>query len=153
MDITELRTAMQEHQQLLIDSMVFIYLLDNHPVYADLAAAVLESVEKGEVTAVTSTLTLSEVLTGPARAGDDEAFQDYELYLTHFPHLRLLPVTTAVARVAAKTRAATGLRTPDAIQLATAQLAGVTAVVGNDKGWRGKTGNLALLLLNDYLSA
>lgn len=112
----------------------------------------MNTIEQGAVTGVTSVLTLAELLTGPARAGNITALRDYELYLTNFPNLTLRPLDTEIARKVATVRAATGLRTPDAIQLATAELAGATAIVGNDKGWKGKTGALGLLLLHDYLA-
>ncbi|MFZ1770411.1 MAG: hypothetical protein WAU00_14500 [Caldilinea sp.] len=37
------------------------------------------------------------------------------------------------------------------VQIATATLAGATLIVGNDKAWQGKTGSLALLLLNEFV--
>lgn len=152
MDLTALTVALAAHRTVFVDTMVFVYLLDNHPVYAAPAAAALGAIERGAPAGVTSMLTLAELLTGPARAGNLTALRDYELYLTNFPHLQLHPFDAAVARKVALLRAATGLRTPDAIQLATATVAGATAIVGNDKGWQGKTGALALLLLDDYLS-
>ena len=42
----------------------------------------------------------------------------YNLYLTHFPNLRLVPLDADLARETALVRAATGLRTPDAVQVA-----------------------------------
>jgi predicted nucleic acid-binding protein len=47
-------------------------------------------------------------------------------------------------------RAATGLRTPDAIQIALATVAGVDAMIGNDKAWAGKTGAIDYLMLQSF---
>ena len=152
MGVAALAAALAPHPIIFVDTMVFVYLLEDHPGYGALAAAVMNTVEQGGVTGVTSMLTLAELLTGPARASNLTALRDYELYLTNFPNLTLRPIDAAVARRVATVRAATGLRTPDAIQLATAQLAGATAVVGNDRGWQGKTGGLALLLLHEFLA-
>ena len=151
MGVTKLQEALAPQRIIAIDTSIVVYLLDNHPRYVDLAAAVMEAIEQGRLQGVTSTITLAEVLTAPAKAGNVPALQDYELYLTHFPNFSILPPDAATARQAALVRAQTGLRLPDAIQIATARQAGAQAVVGNDKSWRNKTGALQLLLLDDYL--
>ncbi|MCL4862373.1 MAG: hypothetical protein KJZ93_23355 [Caldilineaceae bacterium] len=48
-------------------------------------------------------------------------------------------------------RAQTGLKLPDALQIATGLQAGAQAILGNDMGWRNKTDPLQLLLLDDFL--
>lgn len=151
MGLTQFQQALIDQKLLFLDTMVFVYLLDNHANYAKLSIAVLEVIEQGTVRGVTTTLTLGEILTQPARKGDIQAMQDYELYLTNFPNLTLHPLDTAIARQAAQVRAATGLKMPDAIQLATAQSVAATAIISNDKQWQGKTGNIKLFLLDDYL--
>jgi predicted nucleic acid-binding protein len=151
MGVNELRQALATDRVIAIDTSIVIYLLDNHPRYADLASVVMTAIEQGQVQAVTSMITLAEVLTAPAKAGNVQALQDYELYLTNFPNLSIRPPDTATARQAALVRAETGLKLPDALQIATALQVGAQAIVGNDKGWRNKTGPLQLLLLDDFL--
>jgi len=74
----------------------------------------------------------------------------YELYLTHFPHLRLAPLDTTLARETALVRATSGLRMPDAVQVAAARLAGADAIVTNDHRWAGRVQGPAVLMLDDY---
>ena len=76
--------------------------------------------------------------------------QDYELYLTNFPHLSIVPLGLELAREAARVRGATGLRTPDAIQVAAARLAGADTIVTNDRRWVGRVPGPALLMLDDF---
>ncbi len=149
MAIADLAAPLAAHRTVFVDTMIFVYLLEEHPRYAAPAAAVLGAIEHDDLAGVTSMLTMAELLTGPARAGNLTALRDYELYLTNFPHLRLHPFDADVARRVALVRAATGLRTPDAIQLATAAAAGATAVITNDQGWRGKTGPMALVMIDE----
>lgn len=151
MGVAQLQQTLARHQLICVDTMVWIYLLDEHPQYADLATAVFELIEQGTVHGVTSTLTLAEILTAPARSGDTQALQDYELYLTNFPHLQLQPLDISGARVAASIRATTGLKMPHAIQVATAIQAGASAIVSNDKQWRNKISKPEVVLLDDYL--
>ena len=58
-------------------------------------------------------------------------------FLLHFPNVRVEPVTVAVAREAARIRAATAAPTPDALILATAVVAPASIVEGNDASWPG----------------
>jgi len=126
-------------------------LLEAHPRCAELASATLKLVDEGVIAGLTSTLAIAELLTAPAQANDDSALRDYELYLTHFPHLTILPLPIANARRADRVQARTKLKRPDAIQIATAMEAGADVIIGNDKRWRGRTDSLPLLLLDDFL--
>ena len=88
MGVTELQQDIYDHRLLLVDTAVFSYHLYDHPRYAPLTAVILEAIESGKVAGLTTTVTLSELLTLPAQAGDQHAMQDYELFITHFPNLR-----------------------------------------------------------------
>jgi predicted nucleic acid-binding protein len=147
----DLRRDLAIHQRILLDTMVFSYQLANHPRYAPLAGAVLEAIESGQVAGLTTTITLTELLTVPAQAGDRQALYDYELYLTRFPNLEILPLDETLARETALVRGATGLRTPDAIQVAAARLSGAGALVTNDRRWARQITEPPLLILDDYL--
>ena len=150
MSAGDLQRALAGCRLVCLDTMVFSYQLSKHPRYSALTTVVLAAVEAGQVAGLTTTITLAEILTVPARAGDEHAQQEYELYLTNFPHLTLVPLDTGLAREAARVRAATGLRTPDAIQVAAARLAGADAIVTNDRHWVGRVKAPALVLLDDY---
>lgn len=151
MGVTALRTRLAGVRTVLLDTMVFAYHLADHHDYSSLTAAVLAAVESGALTGLATTVTLAELLTQPARAGDRRAMQEYELFLTHFPHLRLVPVDADLARETALVRAETGLRMPDAIQVAAGRLHRADAIVTNDLRWRGCVARPDLILLDDYL--
>ena len=150
MGVEELRQQSGRHKRMFLDTMVFVYLLERNPHYGSLAEAILADVEAGKLEALTSALTLAEVLAGPAQAQNIAAMHDYELYLTSFPHLTILDVERKHASTIARVRAATGLRTSDAIQIALAASAGADAIIGNDKAWLGKTGAIDYLMLNAF---
>ncbi len=149
--IDKLWVELQRHSLVAVDTMIFIYLLEEHPRYAAVAVEVMTAIEQGKVEGIVSAITVAELLTAPAQANDMTAMLDYELYLSHFPHLTVLSVDMAVAREAARVRASSGLPMPDAIVLATARVAGADAVFTNDKRWQGKCLDLDVLLLSDYL--
>ena len=92
-----------------------------------------ESIDAGRLQAVTSTLTLMEVLVVPLRAGQVALARQYEDILRHTRGLRVTDVDAPHVRAAAQLRARwPTLRTPDAIQLATALLARCSSFVTND---------------------
>lgn len=150
MGVEALRERLGGHKLVFLDTMVFVYLLEQNPTYLALAEMIFAEVEAGRLGALTSSLTLAEVLTGPAQAQDIKAMHDYELYLESFPHLKIVGVERKHASTIARVRAATGLRTPDAVQVAVATVAGADAIVGNDKAWAGKTGAIGYIMLNDF---
>jgi predicted nucleic acid-binding protein len=115
-----------------LDSMVFIYAFENHPSYLSLLKPLLHEVEKGEMEAVTSTLTMAECLVQPYKRKDTILAARYWALFRNFPHLSVLPLTEEIADRTALLRAHYHLRTPDAIQLATAFIAKCYAFLTND---------------------
>ena len=103
----------------VIDSAPIIYVLEDHPVLASRFVPVFERAEAGHYELVVSTVTLVEVLTGPLRAGDESSAEDYREVLTS-PKWRVVDLNAEIAHRAARVRARTGLRLPDAVQVATA---------------------------------
>jgi len=149
--IEDLLAEISAHRLLLVDTPIFSYHLADHPRYAPLTGVILEAIESGRVAGLTSAVTVAEILTLPAQAGDVEAMQDYELFLTNFPNLRLVSLDVPLARETALVRAATGLRTPDAVQIAAARLYGADAIITNDHRWAALVSTPVVILLDAYL--
>jgi predicted nucleic acid-binding protein len=115
-----------------LDTAPLIYFIEKHPVYLPLVRPFFSAVELGNIQAVTSTLTLTEVLVHPYKFGDRNLAQMYSSILMDSRNLKTLPVSSEIAAEAAQLRAAYGLKTPDSIQLATARVGGATAFLTND---------------------
>jgi predicted nucleic acid-binding protein len=92
-----------------------------------------EAVERGDIQIITSTLTLTEVLIHPLRQGSQMLAWQYSSVLLNASHVRTLAVSPSIATEAARLRANHGYKTPDAIQLATAQAGHATFFVTNDE--------------------
>jgi len=100
---------------------------------------------------VTSSLTLLEVLVVPFRAGNLALAERYEAYLSRSQRVRLMDIGRSQLRMAAQLRALhPSVRTPDALQLATALSAGCRTFVTNDRDLPAVPG-LAVLQLRNYL--
>jgi predicted nucleic acid-binding protein len=115
-----------------IDSAPLIYLVEKHPIYFDAMVFILRTINSGSITAVSSMLTLTEVLTQPLRADNEILVREYEDILQNSVGFELLPLNVSIARKAADLRAHYNLKTPDAIQVATCINAGCTAFLTND---------------------
>jgi predicted nucleic acid-binding protein len=133
-----------------LDSAVVIYFIEEHPLYLPLIEPVFLAIDQGRIQAVTSSLTLLETIVVPLRAGDLRLADRYEAFLTRSQGLRLVQIDLGLLRSAAHLRAATRLKTPDAIQLATCLAAGCSSLITNDRDYPSMPGT-RILQLTEYL--
>jgi len=130
--LTTLSAFLRRHRRIALDISVFIYQLEAHPRYVRFTDAVFSWLEKPGTDAVTSTITMTELLVLPYRESDDPmADQCYGL-LSIYPNLRWIAPALEIADAAARLRALHRLRTPDALQAATASHSGATGLISND---------------------
>lgn len=140
---------------LLIDtSVVLAYLVGTEPT-SELSTKLFDSfVATGRNPASLSMVTVGEILVRPFRSGA-AAVARAEGFLRHFGEMRLLEVDYDVAREAARIRAQSALRTPDALILANAVVAGIEVLVTNDAAWKAHVAalpsDLRLCVLTDLL--
>ena len=133
-----------------LDSAIFIYYFEEHPRYQALCTEVFDGMEAGVIQAVTSTVTLIEVLVRPLAQGQDALCARYEQYLQFGPSLTLRGLDPGLARKAAELRASYRLRTPDAIQLAAAIEFGARVFLTNDDRIHGIT-EIEIVVLERWL--
>ncbi|NPV08078.1 MAG: PIN domain-containing protein [Anaerolineae bacterium] len=131
-----------------LDTSVFIYFIQRHPDYMGVVRPFFAALDRHELDAVTSVVSLIEVLVQPLRHGDQRLASEYRDILLHADGLTTLPVTSSTAEMAARLRAEWGIRTPDAIQMATALQGGATHFLTNDHRLPRTTG-LSLLILDE----
>ncbi len=115
-----------------LDTAPLIYFIEENPTYLPVVRPFFEAVDRGDFRIVTSVLTLTEVLIHPMRKGDPELADQYRQILLEAEHISTVPVSEAIAEEAAQLRARHGLRTPDAIQLATALRSHAAYFLTND---------------------
>jgi len=115
-----------------LDTAPLIYFIEQNEAYLELVRAFFRTMSQGEFQVVTSTLTLTEVLVHPLRSGNIELAKQYRNVVLDQENLITMPVSIEIAEIAAQLRATQNLRTPDAIQLATAMQGGATFFLTND---------------------
>ncbi len=125
-----------ERERIGLDTNLFIYFLEDHPRYGEWCASFFDLIERGHNPAVTSTITLLELLVQPYREQKEELAQKIFALTSTYPQIEWVPVTMNVADRAAELRARYRLSTPDAIQLATAVVLKARRFYGNDRGLR-----------------
>jgi predicted nucleic acid-binding protein len=118
------------------DSNLFIYLLEDHPEFAQAVADLRRKMlERGDQL-LTSALTLGEVLVKPLALDDLDLSRTYEQMLGRAAVV--LPFDGKAARRYAAIRKVRSVKAPDAIQLACASEAGADLFVTNDRRLQGK---------------
>ena len=116
-----------------LDTVAFIYWIEEHPDHVETIAPVFEATHRRELSIVSSAVSLLEVLVLPYRHGDMALATRYEALLTRSRGVRLVELDRGQLRLAAQLRAGYGVRIPDALQLAAALSAHATAFVTNDR--------------------
>ncbi|OGW48647.1 MAG: hypothetical protein A2V62_03650 [Nitrospirae bacterium RBG_19FT_COMBO_58_9] len=139
-----------QRQRIGLDTNVFIYFLEDHPRYGAWCASLFDLIERGHNSAVTSTVTLLELLVQPYRDQKEELAQKIFALTSTYPQIEWVPVTLNVADRAAELRARYRLSTPDAIQLATAIGHKAMRFYGNDRALR-RVKEIECVLVDDLI--
>jgi predicted nucleic acid-binding protein len=120
--------------RVFVDTAPFIYLFEGHPVLAERYAGLFDAADRGALHLITSVVTVTEVLTGPYKAGLGALAHQYERTLARY---EVVPVTLAVASLAARLRSEYRLPPADAMQLACALEANAVAFVTHNRDFIG----------------
>lgn len=150
MGVERLRNTLGRHHLTALDTSIFIYHLEANPNYVSLSDCVFSWLESETSKAVTSVITLTELLVKPYRELDADGARKCYALLSTYPNLEWISPTLETANLAAKIRATHRLRTPDALQAATAIEARVTAMLTNDPIFK-RVPDFDTLVLEDYL--
>lgn len=136
--------------RIALDTAIFIYFIEEDPEFLPLVVPIFEEIDRREREAVSSALTLLEVLVVPYRSGDIALAESYEALLTRSRGLSLVDLTQKQLRAAAQLRALHRLRTPDSLQIAAALGARCGAFLTNDRDLPEIPG-LRIVQLRDFL--
>lgn len=118
-----------------LDTAPLIYYVERNATYVDTVRPFFAALDAGEFRVETSALTLAEVLVLPLRRKEAALVERYRDILLNTPGLAIRPVSREIAEGAAEIRAVYGrVRTPDAVQLATALSGGAEFFLTNDAG-------------------
>lgn len=144
----KLDDALRNVDLLGLDTSPFIYFVERNLLYVNLMREVFKRLTDGDFAACSSVITLTEVLVQPLRQNNPTLAYDYRDLLFNGANFRLLSLTASIAEIAAELRAKYNLRTPDALQIATALENGCDAFLCNDNGLK-RIKELKILILDE----
>lgn len=116
-----------------LDSMIFIYLFDQNEQFVEDSERIIKLAEQGKTTVVTSTVSLLESLSPLKYQTDDHAQNTILNFFFRTLNIHVVDVNTQITLEGARLRREHKyLRTPDAIQLATALIHHADRFITND---------------------
>ena len=132
-----------------LDASAFIYSVERIEPYRTLLEPMWRQAQAGQFVIVSSDLAVLETLIKPLREGDTVVEQLFRA-LFDSNEVKLIPAARALWESAALIRAATGLKTPDALHAVTARHADCTLFITND-GDFSRLERLPVVILDDYV--
>ena len=111
--------------QVYLDANCVIYSVEKIAPYDSLLEPAWQAAELGQIDLVSSELVVLETLVKPLREKDDAMESLYRDLLLKSREVQLFTIGLNILERAARIRAETGIRTPDAIHAATGLEAGV----------------------------
>jgi predicted nucleic acid-binding protein len=144
------RRSIEKHRVVGVDTAPLIYFIEDVTPYADLLHPVFDRLERHALAAVTSTITLAEILTKPLADKNFTLVDEIKFTLKTFSTLSMVAIDEKLAEVAALVRARHAIRLPDALQVAAAIQGEATLFITNDKRLKNVDG-IEVLVLSEYI--
>lgn len=140
--------ALAGRQGVVIDTMVFIYLFEEHPRYVDLCEQIIDHIFKGTFTGVVTPITAAEILVKPLKQNKIAIADRYRRAIGNIPNLKLFQFDIQTGFMAGALRARYGLPLPDMFQIAAAMSHPAKAFITNDKALR-RVNEVDLFLIDE----
>jgi predicted nucleic acid-binding protein len=144
--VERLRVFLRRHRRIALDTPVFIYQMEANPRYTVFTDPIFSWIERPGFRAITSSITMTELLVQPYRDDAKQRADAFYGLLSTYPNLDWIAPTLEIADLAARIRALHRLRTPDALQAATAVRANATGFITNDSVFERIAGLETLVL-------
>lgn len=119
-------------KRLCIDTIIFAYHFGKHPKYAPEIFELFKKIEKKEIVAYTSIISLLETLSAPNIQFNQTLEDTYKNFFINFPNLNLVQLDISVSTKAAELRRIYKIKLPDSVILATAIVSGADILITND---------------------
>ncbi len=114
--------------------------MEENARYVRLVNPIFAWLERPKGQAVTSTITMLELLVQPYKLPDMDRVNKFYALLSTYPHLHWIDPTLEIADSTARLRAEYNLRTPDALQAAAALVCEAAGFISNDAGFKKVAG-------------
>ena len=128
----KIESALRGVSKIYLDTAPVIYYVQGVTPFFPVVDALFKEIDSVNLLAVSSPVTLAECLVLPIRLGNIALQQDFLDLLTNTQGITFANIDVAVGRLAADMEARYRLKLPDALQVATALVAGCEAFLTND---------------------
>lgn len=150
MEIRKFQNLLSKLKRIGLDSMAYIYLLEEHPKFSILAENIFERAENNKLTIISSALVLIEVLTGLRKSKDQGLESEFRHIIGEFSYLEIYNVDKNLVNLVVDLRVRYNFKTPDAIHFATAIEHKADAFITNDGQFK-KVKEIPIIYLGDYI--
>ncbi len=140
--------ALRSARRIYLDTAPLIYWVEGHSDYIATMDQFIDAIETSPLQALTSVLTLTDVMVQPLRRGNTDLAQTYQNILVSRDDYTLVSITAEIAISAGEIRARYAFRTPDAIHVATAIATDCDTLLTNDAAMKRVT-DLNVVYMDD----
>jgi len=120
-------------QGVVIDTMVFIYLFEDHPTFGELCEDLFNQIKDGLFSAIVTPITAAEVLVKPLKKGQLSIADNYRNAIRNMPNLSNINFDVEIGFMAGSLRAKYALLLPDMFQVAAALAQPANSIITNDR--------------------
>jgi len=145
-----LNSALQGVKIIFLDTAPIIYFIENHPQFSDIVEVFIEQLDQGNIQGIISPVTVAECLVNPLKNKDQKLQQDFVDFMLRQKSIRLKETDVNISIKAAQITANYNLKLPDALQVATAIIAGCDSFLTNDKKL-SRISELQILVISDFV--
>jgi predicted nucleic acid-binding protein len=140
--------AVEFDRPIVVDSSAFIAYLGDEPPTASLVASIIDN---GELQVIVPAIVLSEALVRVVAEYGQDGVERTLKSIDRILSVEIVGFDREQAIEAARIRAQTRLKLPDAAIIATARVAGALAIVGNDRTWQTRPLGIQYIHLDDVV--
>jgi predicted nucleic acid-binding protein len=138
-------------KRIYVDTNILIYLFEGFEEYRHLIQEIADCVDNDEIILLTGEITIAELMVMPFRKNDSKLISLYTTALNDKDFIHLVPTTQTIYLKTAYLRATfSSMKTPDAIQVASAIEGEADIFITNDKGIKTPK-EVEKIVLKDYL--
>lgn len=139
---------LEQKRGVVIDTMVFLYLFEAHPAYADLCEFLVERMGQGFFSGVVTPITAAEILVKPLMQKRSSIADRYRMAIRNLPNVVLARIDEQIAFMAGALRAKYRMPLPDMFQAAVALSFPARTLITNDRALR-KVKEVRVFLLDE----
>ena len=140
--------ALHQVQTVFLDSAPVVYYVERNSQFFAQARLFFQRINAGEITAVTSPITVAECLFYPYKLSHNILIQAFRSLLIQGTDTHFVPIDAQIADQSAQLRAQYNLGFADALQMATALQANCDAFLTNDKKLK-RVQNIKVIVLGE----